>query len=540
MKSKNNYISAKADWKTGEITVWERDATTGARTTSTFASPYYFYVRDETGPFTSIYEEPLKKLTFKNRNDFKAACDYHTHRYESDIAPIDKILMNEYYGLPTPKLNVCFLDIEVDVDFAIGWSEVRNPYAPVNAITMYMRHTNTYYTLAVPPPEWIKLNGLNVDRVNFNAETSKVDLMLFDNERDLLDTMLNLLEDVDLISGWNSEFFDLPYLVNRVKVAMGDWATKRFCFPDAGEPREAEVERFGTPEVTYQLFGRIHLDSLALYKKFTFGGRQSYSLSAIAELELSIPKIEFAGNLQQLYLNDFDRFLDYNIRDVEILVGLDKKLKFVNMANLVAHESCVFMEAVLGSVRYIDTAITLYAHNNMKRIVNDKQEVGETEKVEGALVITPVPGMYERLFSVDLNSLYPSIFMTLNLSLEKIVGQFMDGENAWVEIKNKTTTLLTLVFDRPEAFGFADSEDRMTATAADWFEVLTVKQWAVSAIGLVLDQSSGPGVVPQILDHWYKSRKAYQKKMRATNTELRAYIAEQSVDIDAELLSMLK
>jgi DNA polymerase elongation subunit (family B) len=388
MIKKSNYISAIHDYRTNTIKVWERTPD-GKRVIRSYAAPYYFYVEDRTGGYISLRDKTLKRLDFDNRNDFKQALDFHKVRYESDIAPLDKVLMENYYDVPAPTLRVGLLDIEVDYDPDIGFSSVRDPYAPINAITIYIPNDKKFKTLAVPPKWYLEKHGDDESAFyQYGTDLQDTDLGFFSSEKEMLRRFVELLDDIDVISGWNSDFFDLPYIIQRIKRVLGQAYVKRLCFEGCQEPQERELEHFGSLELTYTLYGRVHLDYLNLFKKFTFGGRESYSLAAIAAEELDIPKLEYEGSLANLYVNDFFMFIKYNIRDVEILQKLDEKYKFIQLANTMAHESTVMLPSVFGSVQYIDTAIVNYAHNVLHRIVEDKVHKPKVN-VEGALVVSP-------------------------------------------------------------------------------------------------------------------------------------------------------
>ena len=176
---------------------------------------------------------------------------------------------------------------------------------------------------------------------------------------------------------------------------------------------------------------RIHLDYMQLFRKFNLTPRQSYSLNAIGLDELNVPKIDYPGTLADLYNNDFELFLEYNIHDVRLVRDIDSKLKYINLANQMIHMASVNFDAIFGSVHLIDSAIITYAHNVLNVVVIDRQSRPDNEKVEGALVVTPKPGKYRYIGSVDLNSLYPNTIRSIGLSPEKIVGQFIDTELAW-------------------------------------------------------------------------------------------------------------
>jgi DNA polymerase elongation subunit (family B) len=285
--------------------VWERPVAGGERVLRQYDAPRYFYVPREDGEYTTITDEKVEKLVFGTQDEFKSALKQYRRRFESDLQPEARLLMDEYYGRPTPIVHYAFLDIEVDYSSKIGWSSPENPYAPINAITIYQSWTGKYLTYAVPPKKWkgteeelqLRIKALwSEHKLGFEP-----DVTICKTERDLLLYMLGDIEDADIISGWNSEFFDNPYIIKRLERVLGKKGPSFMCFKGAREPKERVIQRFGSPAITFVLGGRTHLDYLDLFKKFTFEGRVSYSLANIAAEELDVPKLEYDGTLEELY-----------------------------------------------------------------------------------------------------------------------------------------------------------------------------------------------------------------------------------------------
>ena len=499
------YVGACMDFDQQRVHVWERDSE-GTRSMKSFEMPYYFYVPDAQGEYVSIFGDTLKKLEFNDKSEFDAARKKSKRKFESDFSALDRILMDHYYGAPIPKLNYAFLDIEVDYDPEEGFETARpeNAQRPINAITIYKQWKNQYITIVVPPegfnetlPRKLSLEDIGSDVVT--------DLRVVANEVELLNETLKEIENTDVVSGWNSEFYDIPYLIKRTIATMGMVGARKWCFPGADDPKFGTVEQYGSEKVTASIYGRNHLDYLRLFKKFTFEGRSSYSLAAIAEEELDIPKLDYEGSLADLYNNDFLHFIKYNVRDVEILHRLDDKFKFINLANMMSHENTVLLDAVLGTVKYVETGLSNYAHRVLGKIVGDKRPPEETDKVEGAIVLTPKIGLHEWVGSVDINSLYPSVIRSLNISPEKIIGQFVNGEADWAGIRARDDSMHFLTLENGEEVGL---------TGEQWSDMLKEQKWALSAYGTVFDQSSGKGLIPTVLEDWYFGRKKLQAEKK--------------------------
>lgn len=526
MSNSSNYISAAVDYDTQQIMVWERDG--DERSLSRYPNPYYFYIEDENGEFESLYGKKLTRLDFETQAEFEQAGSQYRIKYESDISPLDKVLMENYYNREAPKLRYAFLDIEVDYKQELGFSSPDNPYAPINAITIYFQWLNSYVTVVVPPPEW---KGDVEEEFGKVMPEIKTELIVVASEYELLLTTLKLIEQCDLLSGWNSDFYDMPYLVKRTEMVLGRNSSQKWCFPGARYPKFKEVEKFGVKNTLVKLTGRVHLDYLQLFKKFTFEGRASYALANIADEELSIPKLDYDGTLEELYHNDFIKFIKYNIRDTEILTKLDEKFNFIALANQMAHNNTVPLDAVLGTVKLVETGMVNYAHNTMKKIVNDKELRPSHGKVEGAIVMTPRFGLHEWIGSIDLTSLYPSCIRALNISSEKIIGQFTNFEDDWHGIWKDDAHNHILVLENNEHF---------EATGKEWKDILKQKAWAVSAYGTVFDQSSGQGIIAAVLTAWFNERKELQAEKKKWGNLVEELEKKLGQEIPKDILKELK
>lgn len=428
-----SFISAFHDKRSNCVKVWER--IDNKRIYRQYSCPYYFYVRSPDGTYLTTTNVNVAKVECHSSNDFDdTIADYQLRRiplFESDVNPLERVLMDYYSMKSAPELVVGLLDIEVDYDPSIGFAGPQNPYAPINAVTIHVN--NVMATIAIPPKSW-------------NWETDKLptelaSVILVKTEKELLELLLDLIFPCDVLSGWNSEFYDMPYIARRVELILGINALDRLSFEGGPSPRWTEKARFKhskEKDPVIDLVTRVHLDYLLLFAKFDLTKRQSYSLDNVAFDELGENKIHYDGSLAELYNTNFVKFVTYNIHDVTLLVRLDAKFKYIELANQMVHMASINFAGVFGSVQLIDTAIMNYAHNNLKRIVNDRVVRPEADPVEGAIVITPNVGFYRWIGACDINSLYPSTIRSLNLSLEKLVGQLVgpsSSENGWTEVK---------------------------------------------------------------------------------------------------------
>ena len=574
-ETKLNYIGVAEDYRDDKVIVWGRDES--GRVATRFTTPRYFYIPDVNGEFTSMYGEQLSKLSFDDMSEFKAAKQHHPVKFESDIGSIERVLMDNYYGLDVPQMHYGFFDIESEILRGRGFSPPSNPFAPVNAITFYRAWDNKFVTIAVPPESQQHLVGqtFDIDLAQYEYDNEDVELILVSCESELLYLLLDHLQEFDFISGWHSEFYDLPYIYKRIEAVLGETALRQLCFPGAGKPKTRDVERYGKDELTIELKGRTHVDYMAMFKKFTFEGRESYTLNAIAEEEVGAKKLHYEGSLMDLYYDDFVKFVHYNIIDVVLIKKLDEKFKFVQLINQMAHENTVPFEAILGTTKYVDMGITNYAHHKLNVIVKDKH-VSTHGKVEGAIVMTPNVGLHEWIGSVDINSLYPSVIRSLNLSPEKLIGQF-DTDDTQLRIFQNAE--LKPIIEKADSKGgdvvsFIRSTGRerdwqgimsgddfihtaelvngekVSKTGKEWKQLFKENKWAVSAFGTILDQSCGAGIVPQTLAFWYDERKRLQaekkkwskkvKELKEAGNKGPAYIHARYQEDHYDLLQLTK
>jgi len=317
-----SYVDSVWDRDKDTIRVVERDPTKG-RQFKDFPAKYVFYYPDPKGKYQSIHGDPLTKVSVKSHKEFQKELRIHSGKklFESDINPVFRCLEENYLGKDAPKLNIAFWDIEVDFDPERGYASPDDPFMPITAIAVHLQWMDTLVCLAIPP------KTMTMEQAQ-EAVKDFPNTILFDSEYDMLDTFLNLIQDADVLSGWNSEGFDMPYTVNRVIKVLSKEDTRRFCLFNH-YPKKREYEKYGKDAVTYDLIGRVHLDSLELYRKYTYEERHSYRLDAIAEYELGETKTVYEGTLDQLYNNDFKKFIEYNRQDCALLDKLDKKLKLL-------------------------------------------------------------------------------------------------------------------------------------------------------------------------------------------------------------------
>jgi DNA polymerase elongation subunit (family B) len=522
------YVDAYFDRNADVVRVVERNKA-GKREFKEFPARYTFYYEDPRGKFNSIYGEPLSRIVCKNSKDFHKELKINSGKklYEADINPVVACLSENYINQDAPKLNVAFWDIEVDFDPERGYASPEDAFMPITAIAVHLQWLNTLVCLAIPP------KGMSI------AEAEELvkdfpNTHIFDNEADLLDTFLNLIQDADILSGWNSEGFDMPYTVNRIIKVLSKEDTRRLCLWDQ-MPKKREYEKYGKTAVTYDIMGRVHLDSLELYRKYTYEERHTYRLDAIGEMEIGENKTVYEGTLDQLYNNDFRKFVEYNRQDCALLDKLDKKLKFLDLANTLAHECTVLLQTTMGAVAVTEQAIINEAHRRGFQVPNrnKREEDSDDAGAAGAYVAYPKEGIHEWIGSLDINSLYPSAIRALNMGPETIVGQLRQtmtdeyisnlvvskGKSfaaAWEGIFGSLeyTAVMNKEIGTEIAVDWESGEsDRLSAAEVYQLIFESHQSLMLSANGTIFTYEK-EGIIPGLLKRWYAERKEMQAKLK--------------------------
>ena len=499
------YISSILTNNKKFVKIWSRNAG-GERAVKRFDAPYFFYVPDKDGKFSDLYGNKLTRLDFTDFFAFQKARKTYTDRNvvlcESDIKPENKVLSEQFYGSEIGDLHITFLDIEVDYDKNRGFSSPTNPYAPINSVALYHCHTDETIVLVVPPKNRAKFKKRDIPQ-DIKDEAS---VTICKNEAELLKLLFEEFDDSDIISGWNSDFFDLPYIYERANKVLYKGAGNKLCFNGTSDPYYRDVQMYGNINKKLVLHGRVGLDYLDLYKKFEMAEKPSYKLEHVAEDELpDLPKISYAGSLYDLYRNNFEEFIRYNIRDTVILKGLEEKKRYIKLSVQISHMATTPIPDVLGTIKVAEQSIINYCHYEMgKQVPDHTPPESSSEKYDGATVITPKVGMHEWTASVDLQSLYPGIMRSLNISPESIMGQFADGNRAFELIREGS--------DEPITFLKEHTNKSMNAPANKWPKMFGELGWTISAAGTAYNQNH-IGVIPSILTTWFDERKEFKKKM---------------------------
>ena len=443
--------------------------------------PYkkYAYVKDGYGTHVSLYGDRLKKI-YKWDKTVEGL-------HESDINPETRTLIDMYTNSDEPSGGHVTMIIDIEVEVTEGFP---NPLKAENKITSIACYdtTNEHYICFVLDEE----HKLSRDKEWGKNEIVKT----YTEEQSLLKNFLKYYLNVrpTLITGWNIDGFDMPYLYNRIgQVLEQDMAD---CLSPISQVYWNKYRE------RYMIAGVSCLDYLMLYKNFTFSSKPSYRLDDIGVAEVGTAKISYEGTLNDLYENHLEDFVKYNIHDVRIVKKLDDKLDFIDVCRGICHVGHVPYEDIVYDSRFLEGAILTYLKKLGVVAPNKplRDEVKKEGKFTGAFVQDPQRGKHDWVYDLDITSMYPSIIMSLNISPETKIGK-VSGWNPqeFLKVGNKKT--YTIKIGEKVRGNFTETE------LQDYFDKNNV---SISNNG-ILYRTDKKGLIPTLLAEWFDKRKEFRK-----------------------------
>jgi DNA polymerase elongation subunit (family B) len=442
--------------------------------------PYtrYAYEKAVNGEYTTLYGDKVTKI-YKFKGD-------NPTLFESDVPETTRVLVDTYTDSDLPSEGHVILTYDIECEMESGLPDPEKAENELTSIGLHDSATNQYWVLVMDK------EGKMVEK-----KTDKAIVIPFKDERDMLLKYLDLYEYINptIVTGWNIDYFDTPMLYNRIKRLLGERQANRLS---------PIGECFWSPyRKRYFMAGVSYLDYLSLYKNFTYSELDSYRLDSIAQRELGKGKIEYDGNLDILFRDDIEKFIEYNLVDVELVVEFDQKLQFIDTARGICHAGHVPYEDFVYSSKYLEGALLTYLKR--KNIVApnkpaDRQERMQAlrdnneEKFIGAYVKAPIVGKYDWIYDLDLTSLYPSIIMSINISPETKVGKIED----WDAQK----------FLKGEVSEYRIGDNYITKENLQ--KLLEKSKYSIASNGVMYDTSK-PGCIPDILDLWFSQRVEFRK-----------------------------
>ena len=455
----------------------------------TFPYRKYAYKKDPYGQHRSMYGDKLTRIS-------KWEKDEAEDLFESDVPETTRVLV-DIYDNDLPSKGHTILTFDIEVEMITGLPSTREAQNEITAIASHDSITKNYDVFVLDKERKVKNNAKNFDK-----DGRKVNVHIFDNEKNLLLAFLNYYQEIDptILTGWNIDFFDIPYLYNRIKNVCGEGHAKRLS---------PIGQAFWSPYREKWSFGGVSiLDYINLYKTYTYTLEASYTLNYIATKELGRGKIEYEGSLDDLFETDLEKFIEYNITDVELVVAMDEKLQFIELCRAVCHAGFVPYEDYIYSSKWLEGACLGYLKTKGLVATNKPKDRRERmqalkdnnqEKFIGAYVKEPIVGKYDWIYDLDLTSLYPSIIMTLNISPETKVGK-IENWDAEANIKGLDTTYKLVGKDG----------DEYSYTTQELKEVIKDSNLGVAANGVLYTQDK-PGLIADILNNWFDKRVEFRK-----------------------------
>ena len=434
--------------------------------------PTLYAPTKEHSQYKTLQGQYLKPLEFTSINAAR--------RFRRDVATDNSPVYGleryhyQYIGSEYPEdikwekeyIKIFTLDIETTCEN--GFPDVENPIEELLCITVKNQSNKSIITWGVG---------------KFTTDRTDITYIECKNEKHLIMEFMKfwLKNYPDVITGWNTKFFDLPYLMNRIKFLVGDKVAQRMSPWSLIDKSEIVVR--GRPQTYYKLLGICMLDYLDLYRWFIPTRQESYRLDFIGELELGHGKHPNPyETFKEFYEQDFQKFVDYNIQDVEIVDSLEDKLGLIDLSLTVAYESKVNYDDIFSQVRVWDTLI---ANHLMKKniCVPPREEHQKDTKYEGAYVKDPALGMHDWIVSFDINSLYPHIIIQYNISPEKLIGTSPESVSVNKMLKKKV------------GLDFLKTQDACLTPNGAMFK------------------RDSQGFLPEMMESMYKDRIVFKKRM---------------------------
>lgn len=480
--------------------------------------PDLFVPTKEETKYKTIYGEPLKKVpmdSIKKAKDFVSEYEkvenfkiYGNTRYEycllSDLFP-------DGVSWDFSKIKIAIFDIEVNSDPNTGgFADPQNPFQPIISIALKFLGDDKFY-----------LFGYD----DFDSPDN-VQYIKCKDEWTLLKKFVEIfsLNDPDIISGWNSNGFDIPYLINRAYKILGEPDTKKLS--PWNIIKEKKSRKFNVKfnqyeeEISYDIIGISSLDYLDLFKKYQPGGnsQESYKLDSIAEKFIGENKVEYDGSLHKLYTSNKQKFYEYNIQDVNLVEKLNEKCRLFELGLTLSFDSKTNPDDIFHQTRMWDSMI--YDFLKHKNIHVPQIKAHEFNPYEGAYVKPPIVGLHRWIVTLDATSLYPSIIMGKNISPETLVSPEKYSENMR-KIISCGVNVDSILSESVELSGL--KADGVTITPNGQFFKTDKK-----------------GFLPEMVEGMFKARQEYKKKMIDSQQQYELLMAEYKLTKDESLAVEMK
>jgi DNA polymerase elongation subunit (family B) len=490
---KNCYVQRGEEWNHYRIHLW----TDEGYSIEDYQNYGYLECADSAATHTGLKGENLKRVFSWERNDPRMHYSDHTR---GNIHT--KFLIDKYGDDDTPSVThrEVFFDIEIEIGGALTPEYIKKAPKPVTSIALWDKQLD----------DW-KIIILDKDnKIEHTVDKQGREVIPVKRESDLLEKFLNTLEEIepDILIGYNSDYFDIPYLYYRIKNTLGDRYANRMS------PIKIVEEQTWNEDVPIRIAGVTSLDYMRLHKKYSFKDEPSFKLDALGEKYVGQKKIEYEGSLDRLFAEDKEKFIEYNFVDVLILKKLDEKFQYIDLTKNLAHKGKVLYEEVYLSSKIQDGAISSWLLS--ENIIPPNKDLDPLTKKNyaGGYLFCPKTGIYNYMFDEDLTSLYPSIIMSLNVGKETYVGRVLD---LYDDRNNRLglNDLEKMVNQDPEVEMPVENLQRKRNNMKVKNVIDTIKKnnLSITANG-VMFRTDKPSTLNVILDKWFDERVMYKKAMK--------------------------
>ncbi len=462
-----------------------------------------YYKLDPNGTKQNILGQNVSEV---DSYDEKNIRDYFEVDIDNNLRILSDVYLNQE-NVPSFH-NIVFFDIEIEMGGALTPDYIKQAPSKFTSVALFDKNKNRYYCLILDEND-------SIERI---IEKERV-VVPFKTEKELLFSFVELWKKLDptIVIGWNSNYFDIPYMYHRICKILGKSKANELS------PLNYIREQDWSEKQPIKIAGISSLDYLLLYKKFIPKTQPSYKLDYIGTKEVGIGKIKYKGNLNTLFKSDVNAFIEYNLRDVEIMVKLDEKKRFIDLTTMVCHIAHTEYENIYYSSIVLDGVI--YTHLKRMGIVSlnkpvtnnpelrkSKDEEEEDEKFTGAYVKAPIVGLHDWLCDEDLKSLYPSIIRSLNISYETIIGRFFPIGWELEGLKSSELTKEYLNRDGDVILELVNGKTKQVSSKKLLSYIIS-KNYNVSGNGVIFD-SERTSVLKQVLDDWTSKRDYYKNLMK--------------------------
>ena len=428
-----------------------------------------------------------------------------TNLLEKDINKELVVLRELYYKyddvIPSYH-NIVHLDIEIEMGGALTPEYIKAAPMPITSIALIDMTTKTKICFIVDKSK-------EIEETNQDGKQ----IIPCGSEKELIKRFLDKWEELDptIVVGWNSAYFDIPYMYFRIKQVLGDEVLRMSPI------RKVNYREFNG-EIQVSIAGVNHLDYMLLHKKYIMKEEPSYKLGEIGTKYVGLGKLEYEGNLNTLFKNDKNAFIDYNLRDVEIIEKLEEKLKFIELTIMISHICNIPYESIYYNTVMNEGAVLKYLKREgivspNKPTTHNPSLKANNASYAGGYLLEPIPGLYFDVIDLDFTSLYPSIIKSLNLGIETLVGRIRVEDNPTYEQHHSLEKLKLRNPDEQVTIEKLNKSNYTLKSAqikiGDLIKLIEKNEYTLSASGAMF-RTDEKSVVSTILAGWFDKREYYR------------------------------